>query len=250
MAKTSSRLTSGPRRIRHLDIVVLTHAHSDHMGGMPAILRNFRPRELWVGIDPDSAAYDALLKEAADSNITVRHLHSGDATDLDQLHITTLAPAPAYTNFGAPKNNDSVVLRLDYGLASALLEGDAEAPHRTRYTHREFCPPGHASEDRPPRQPHLHHAGSSSPPPLPVSPSSSVGRNNTFGHPRPEVITRIAAARTFLYRTDRFGLAQFLLTKDGNIQEIGEDGTVSRVGTSSTTVNASALHKGTSSAVP
>jgi competence protein ComEC len=49
----------------------------------------------------------------------------------------------------------------------------------------------------------------------------SVGRNNTFGHPRAEVIGRIAAAHTRLYRTDEFGLTQFLLTKDGSIQEIG-----------------------------
>jgi competence protein ComEC len=49
------------RRIRRLDVIALSHAHSDHMGGMPAVMRDFRPRELWVGIDPDSEAYRALL---------------------------------------------------------------------------------------------------------------------------------------------------------------------------------------------
>ena len=52
------------RRIRRLDVMALSHAHSDHMGGMPAVMRDFRPRELWVGIDPDSEAYRALLAEA------------------------------------------------------------------------------------------------------------------------------------------------------------------------------------------
>jgi len=67
------------RRMRRLDVVALSHAHSDHMGGMPAVLRNFRPRELWVGIDPDSEAYRALLSEARGLGVTVRHLRAGDA---------------------------------------------------------------------------------------------------------------------------------------------------------------------------
>src|SRR6202008_614116 len=52
------------RGIRHLDVVALSHAHSDHMGGLPAILRNFHPAELWVGNNPHVAPYDALLAEA------------------------------------------------------------------------------------------------------------------------------------------------------------------------------------------
>ena len=57
------------RRLRHLDVVVLSHAHSDHMGGMPAIMRNFRPRELWVSIDSNSKAYRNLLAEAKDFGV-------------------------------------------------------------------------------------------------------------------------------------------------------------------------------------
>jgi len=49
----------------------------------------------------------------------------------------------------------------------------------------------------------------------------SVGRHNTFGHPRREVVTRIAEAHTHLFRTDEFGLSQFLLTHDGAIRESG-----------------------------
>ena len=48
----------------------------------------------------------------------------------------------------------------------------------------------------------------------------SVGKNNTFGHPRYEVVERIAEARTRLYRTDEFGLTTFLLGRDGGIHEI------------------------------
>ena len=48
----------------------------------------------------------------------------------------------------------------------------------------------------------------------------SVGKGNTFGHPKEEVIDRIAAAHTRLYRTDEFGLTTFLLRRDGGIREV------------------------------
>ena len=48
----------------------------------------------------------------------------------------------------------------------------------------------------------------------------SVGKGNTFGHPRFEVIERIAEAHTRLYRTDEFGLTTFLLGRDGGIRAI------------------------------
>jgi competence protein ComEC len=82
------------RQFRRLDVVALTHAHSDHMGGMPAVLRNFRPRELWVAVDPNSAPYRALLAEAATLGIRVRHLHAGDRIPWDTLDLAVLAPPP------------------------------------------------------------------------------------------------------------------------------------------------------------
>ncbi len=116
------------RGIRHLDAVALSHAHSDHMGGLPAILRNFHPDELWVGNNPRVAAYNALLDQAAALHVRVRTFHSGDAFPFGRTQVAVLAPFPNYQPGPEPANNDSLVLHVAYGATSVMLEGDAEAP--------------------------------------------------------------------------------------------------------------------------
>jgi competence protein ComEC len=212
------------REIHRLDIVALTHAHSDHMGGMPAVLRNLRPRELWVAVDPNSAPYRALLGEAAELGIRVRHLRAGDRLLWDSIDLSVLAPAPAYTNPGPPINNDSLVMRLRFGRPSVLLEGDAEAPSEHRMV--ETARGGEGFELGPDTLLKVAHHGSrtSTTPEFlalaaPRDAVISVGRQNTFGHPRPEIIQRLAAAHARVYRTDQFGLTTFLLDRDGRINE-------------------------------
>ena len=207
------------RQIRKLDVIVLSHAHSDHMGGMAAVMRSFRPRELWVGIDPNSTAYRALLSEAHELGVTVRHLHAGDALPWSGARVSVLAPDASYINGGAPANNDSLVLRLEYGKSSVLFEGDAEAPsERAMVASQRLAPVTLLKVG--------HHGSRTSTTPeffAAVAPKDaivSVGQGNTFGHPRFEVIQRIASNGTKLYRTDEFGLTTFLLDRNGGIRAI------------------------------
>jgi competence protein ComEC len=207
------------RRFRDLDVLALTHAHSDHMGGMPAVMRNFRPRELWVSIDPNSEAYRALLVEAKNLGVQVRHFYAGDQLAWGGMQVTVLAPENGYNNPREPVNNDSLVLRMQHGKSSVLLEGDAEAPsERAMLEHDRVAAVTLLKIG--------HHGSRTSTTPeflgaaAPKDAVVSVGKGNTFGHPRYEVIERIAKARTKLYRTDEFGLTTFLLDRDGGIQEI------------------------------
>jgi competence protein ComEC len=207
------------RRLRRLDVLALSHAHGDHMGGMPAVMRNFRPRELWVSIDPDSEAYRALLAEAKELGVMVRHFYAGDRVAWDGIEVTMLAPQRGYTNGGEPVNDDSLVMQMQYGKASVLLEGDAQSASEEAMLASGRLEPVTLLKVG-------HHGSKTSTTPeffqavAPEDAVVSVGKGNTFGHPRFEVIERIAEAHTRLYRTDEFGLTTFLLGRDGGIRAV------------------------------
>jgi competence protein ComEC len=187
------------------------------MGGMFAVLRDFHPRELWLSIEPgNSPGLRALLAEARTLHIAIYHLHAGDGFAWGGIHAAVLAPEAPYSNPGPPVNDDSLVLRLDYGHASALLEGDAEAPSEAAMLSHGRIGPATLLKV-------AHHGSKSSTNPAflaAVAPRDaviSVGAQNTFGHPRAEVLARLEAAHIITFRTDRQGAETFLLTPDGRI---------------------------------
>ena len=197
------------RGIRRLDAVALTHGHSDHMGGLPAVLRNFRPAEFWVGNNPRFGAYNALLDEAAGLRIRIRSLRAGDAFSFGPTQVNVFAPFRGYQPGAEPTNNDSLVMRVAYGATSVLLEGDAEAPVEQAMLAEQglqstLLKVGHHGSITSTRPEFLARV-------QPQWAVISCGLHNRYGHPRIEVLEELQAARIGTFSTDINGATCFRL---------------------------------------
>lgn len=204
------------RGIRRLLALVVTHGDPDHVGGAMAVMRDFAPRELWVGIDvPGHAPTAALAREAAGRGVRVVHRRAGEALVLGPVRLRVLHPAEPGWERRRVRNDDSVVLELTVGDVAVLLTGDIGAAIEDGLV-------GRAGLLGPARTRVLkaaHHGSRTSssaalvagwPPQVVLV---SCGRGNTFGHPSPEVLTRASRVGARVLRTDRHG--QITIETDG-----------------------------------
>jgi competence protein ComEC len=196
------------RGLEHLDVVVLTHAHSDHIGGLARIVQNFHPRELWLGIDPATAALDHLLTVAAANHVAVKKHTAGEVLRWHGTTIRVLAPPPDWVPKPQPRNDDSLAMLVSYRNTSALLAGDVEK-RIEKYISAE-SPAADVLKV-------AHHGSATSTTEdflkavHPRFAAISVGWHNSFGHPRAEVLNRLQTDHVRTYRTDMLGLTSFFL---------------------------------------
>ena len=200
------------RGIRHLDVVALSHAHSDHMGGLPSVLRNFRPTSCgWATIRRSLPTMPCWMRQRL-LGVQVRTMRAGDSAALGSAQINVLAPLANYQPGAEPSNNDSLVLHVSYRATSVLLEGDAEAPIEQGMLAEQglestLLKVGHHGSVTSTRPEFLARVA-------PQWAVISCGLHNRYGHPREEVLAELQAAHVRTLSTDINGASCFEL--DGN----------------------------------
>jgi len=201
------------KEIETIDYLVITHPHEDHIGGLPEVIDTYEIGEIYMPrVSHNTQIFERLLTAIQDNDYQINQAKAGTVIlSVPDLHIEIIAPvSDTYRDL----NNYSTVVRLTYKNVSFLFTGDAETLSENEIT-------GNIQADV---LKVAHHGSNSSTSEAfleKVNPSYAiifVGRNNTYGHPSEDLLTRLSATGAEVYRTDECGT--IIATTDGNRTEI------------------------------
>lgn len=193
------------RRGGALAAFVLSHPHTDHVGGAESVLRALRPSEYWdAGYVAGAGAYRGSLVAARERGIRWRRVRPGDTLALDGVRVRFLAPDSAWAAGLRDPNSASTVALVEHGTVRFLLTGDAEAPEERWLLDRRA--PLRADVLKV-----AHHGSRTSSTAAfldavrPAVALVSVGAGNMYRLPNREVLDALEARGAMVLRTDELG---------------------------------------------
>jgi competence protein ComEC len=195
-----------------LEVVIATHPHADHIGGLIDVLSIFIVDQIWYnGESSTSKTYTDFMNAVHAENAQVHIGKRGDKITAGSLTMTVLNPF----DLSGTTNNNSIVTELDYGAVDFLFEGDAEQESEARMLSATDIPLHHVQILK------VGHHGSrtaSSPAFLSrVTPETAVYMakvGNSYGHPHSETIDALRNIGAAIYGTDVSGT--ITVTTDGD----------------------------------
>ena len=195
--------------VQQIDLIVATHPHSDHIGGLVQVLKAMPvARVVTNGQSTTTSTYEHFLDAIISAQAEYAEAKTGDTVSVGILNFNILNP----TTLTDDTNHNSLVLRLMYGNVSFLFTGDADQAAEADMMSASLplgaiiLKVGH------------HGSRSSSSPAFlaQVKPQIAVysaGAGNSYGHPRPETLAALAAVGTTVFGTDVNGTV--VITTDG-----------------------------------
>ncbi|NQU68440.1 MAG: DNA internalization-related competence protein ComEC/Rec2 [Candidatus Marinimicrobia bacterium] len=191
--------------IKNIDLLIMSHPHSDHIGGISAILESVPVNAIWSTFtDYKSQLNTSNLDLCKSKQIPIEYVNPGEIYQLGKLTLTCLYPTERIGKSARNVNNASIVLRIDHEENSILFVGDMESEGETWVTkiptinQMDIIKIG-------------HHGSTTSSTDLFCNQVDakigiiSVGKNNKFRHPSQEIIDRWENQGTQIFRTDQTG---------------------------------------------
>ena len=195
--------------VTHLDYVICTHAHEDHVGGLSGALQNCTADKIFCPVtDYDSKAFRNFVKYAKKQCGEITVPKPGEEFAFGGAVVDILACDPS----AAETNNSSIVAKITYGETSFLFTGDVEEEVERMLLEQNVDLSATVLK--------VGHHGSSSSTSywflnevMPRYAVISVGKDNSYGHPDEKVLSRLRDANVTVFRTDEIG--DVICTSDG-----------------------------------
>lgn len=192
-----------------LEVMVATHPHTDHIGGLIAVLDAFEVDEIWLNDDTTtSQTYSQFMSAVNSEGAEVFTAGRGDTIQAGNLTFNVLNPA----NLSGTINNNSIVLSLSYGQVDFLFTGDAEQEAEASMLAEGIVPDVEILK--------VGHHGSRTASSIQflqaAEPECAIymaGQGNSYGHPHQETITSLCEVGAEIYGTDIHGTV--IVTTDG-----------------------------------
>ena len=207
------------KKISHLDCVIITHMHPDHVGGIFNVLPKYGINIIYYnGYRPqDNEFFLELINLAEDLNITMKILNSGNKLLFGKVRLDALSPIKPLSG---DMNKDSVVIKVIFGKISFLLTGDLNSNGEKRLIEAgcnlksDVLKLGHHGAEDASSEEFIDKV-------VPKIAILSVGKNNRYGYPSEKVIARFEIKKIPLYRTDLHGT--IIIQTDGDNMSINKD---------------------------
>lgn len=207
------------RRVKKIDYLIISHADSDHIGGLFAIIENIKIDKILIGIQPQiSEQYVELLEISKNKNIKIVELKAGDRLKLEkEIYLEVLWPKENDFIELNTLNNNSLVFKISYKKFSILFTGDIEEfaekeilklfENNKNFFYATILKVAHHGSKTSTCLEFLNCVN-------PKIALIGVGKNNNFGHPSKSTINRLNNNNVQIYRTDDNGEINIIFTKN------------------------------------
>jgi competence protein ComEC len=200
----------------NLEIMIATHAHADHIGGLVSVLEKYTVEQIWYdGYSYSSKTFTDFISASEAENAAIHTAKRGDVISTGELSMTVLNPDSTSDDL----NNNSIVLAFSYGTVDFLFTGDAENESEASMLSSpvisvpdiEILKVGH----------HGSRTASSAEFLSVLTPEVAIymaGTGNSYGHPHQETIEALLNIGAQIYGTDTCGT--IIITTDGDTYQI------------------------------
>lgn len=190
--------------VEELDLVVATHAHGDHVGGLATVLSAYPTGRVWSGTRHYyTNYYEDFLYYADQQNLTVEHPRAGERFFMGDGDVSLQVLGPV-ADYPLEVNNTSLVIMVQYGENRFLLTGDMEREAELDLINSgadlkaDVLKVGHHGSYSSTSYIFLNEV-------MPTYGVISCGRNNDYGHPHDAPMSRLRDADVTIFRTDEMG---------------------------------------------